>query len=350
VAAWDVVPLAEPIPLGPNLVSRSYRGGGRLAAFRAEAGVPVVTDACEDWVGSVTRAWTPPGTPATDAGLTRLPDGSVLADVVGDTGVLVKLLDAGERLPVHCHPSRAFASSVLGSPYGKAEAWIVLETFPVAGAEPPNIRLGWRDGFSRAKLVDLIERREVEALLGAMPVREVRPGDVWFVPPGVPHAIGAGVFMVEVQEPTDFSIVAEVMQPVGADDAHLHRGWDVMVDAFDREPMTDERLDALRQRPTSVEPHDGLRETALLGADASRFFNASRLQLDGDAAWPYLGEFTVAVVVAGSGEVRGATSTIPLRRGITYAVAAEAGRAALTGKALEIIVCRRGSEPPANVD
>ena len=59
------------------------------------------------------------------------------------TGLLVKLLDARERLPVHCHPTRQFARDVLGSPFGKAEAWIVVATRQVPGAEPPNVRVGF---------------------------------------------------------------------------------------------------------------------------------------------------------------------------------------------------------------
>jgi mannose-6-phosphate isomerase len=347
VAPLPPVALTDPIPLGPNLVPRFYRGGGRLSAFRAAAGHAVPHEACEDWVGSVTRAWSPPAAPARELGLTRLPDGSLLADAVGDTGVLVKLLDAGERLPVHCHPSRPFASSVLGSPYGKAEAWIILETFAVQGAEPPNIRLGFRDGVSRGQLLDWIERQNVRALLGAMPVRDVQAGDVWFVPPGVPHAIGAGVFMVEVQEPTDFSIVAEVAGlPIDPADAHLRRDWEVMVDAFDREPMTDERLVTLQQRPTAVDRSGPLSEARLLGDDATRFFHASRLMLDGEAPWSQSGELVVAVVVAGTGEVRGATASVPLRRGVTFAVPAEAAAVHLDGQGLELITCWRGTEAP----
>jgi mannose-6-phosphate isomerase len=117
--------LTDPVALPPNRIGRFYRGGALLESFRglsssADANEP------EDWVGSVTSVWQPSG--STDAGLSRLPDGRTLRSLVGDTGVLVKLLDAAERLPIHCHPTRPFAQRVLDSAYGKAEAWIVLET------------------------------------------------------------------------------------------------------------------------------------------------------------------------------------------------------------------------------
>ncbi|HEX7222024.1 MAG TPA: hypothetical protein VF231_02160, partial [Candidatus Limnocylindrales bacterium] len=173
-----------PWPLLANRVSRFYRGGLLLDRFR-DAEEPADTNEPEDWVGSATRAWTPPGEPPTDEGLggaevdgarRRIIDlvaadpetvaGPGLAAHPGTTGVLVKLLDAAIRLPVHAHPTRAFARQHLGSAFGKAEAWIDAESS--------------------------------EALLGALHIRETSAGDVWFVPAGTPHAIGAGVFILEV--------------------------------------------------------------------------------------------------------------------------------------------------------
>ncbi len=331
--------LTDPVALLPNRIGRFYRGGALLESFR---GRPAPTDGHEpeDWVGSVTSVWQASG--QTDAGQSRLPDGRTLRSLVGDTGVLVKLLDAAERLPIHCHPTRPFAQRVLDSVYGKAEAWIVLETRQIPGGEEPNIRLGWRDGVSRDQLSRWVREQQTEAMLSAMPVRPVSAGDVWFVPPGVPHAIGPGVFMVEVQEPTDFSIVAEWRGfPVSESDASLDRGWDVMLDAFDREPMTDERLASLRQSPRIVAESTTLTLGVLV--DQPPFFSASRLVVRGSAAWPFAAAFGVGVVTDGAGSVAGASSTLALRRGSTFAMPAGGGH--ITGEPeLELIVCRGWSE------
>ena len=326
--------LTDPVALPPNRIGRFYQGGAELEAFR---NLPSPTDANqpEDWVGSVTSVWQPSG--QTDTGLSRLPDGRPLRDLAGDTGVLVKLLDAAERLPIHCHPSRPFAQRVLDSAYGKAEAWIVLATRQIPGAEPPNIRLGWRDGVSRPRLADWLELQRAEEMLAAMRMRAVAPGDVWFVPAGVPHAIGPGVFMVEVQEPTDFSIVAEWSGfPVSESDASLGRGWEVMLDAFDREPMTEERLDSLHQSPRIVAESAALVETSLV--DQPPFFSASRLVVRGAAKWPFADAFTVGIVLGGSGSVSGASTQVTLERGVTFVMPAVAGH--LVGSNLELIVCR----------
>src|SRR3954451_1770179 len=170
---WD----DRPWRLLPNRVSRFYRGGLLLDAFR-DVPHPTDTDEPEDWVGSATRSWTRPAAPPTLQGLgvaeidgerRRVADvlaadpvavtGGELADTAGGptTGILVKLLDAGSRLPVHLHPSRAFAREHLGSPFGKAEAWIVLATRQLPGEDPPHIRLGFRRDVGRRELRRWIE-------------------------------------------------------------------------------------------------------------------------------------------------------------------------------------------------
>jgi mannose-6-phosphate isomerase len=119
----------RPVVLPPNGVPRFYLGGPAIAELRGtEAAGERVP---EDWVGSTTTVFG-----EDELGLSRLPDGRFLRDAVAedpvaffgpehaerrgaDPALLVKLLDAGERLPVHVHPDGAFAREALRSPYGK---------------------------------------------------------------------------------------------------------------------------------------------------------------------------------------------------------------------------------------
>ena len=110
----------KPLLLPPNQFHRFYRGGARIDALR---GAPAGEDGRpEDWVGSTATAWG-----SEDEGLSRLEDGRVrdairadpeaflgsdhVARWGADPALLVKLLDAGERLPVHYHPGRASRAS-----------------------------------------------------------------------------------------------------------------------------------------------------------------------------------------------------------------------------------------------
>ncbi len=345
VGAVDVdgVPLG-PWRLAPNRVERFYTGGALLERFQG-----LSEDAArdghrpEDWVGSVTAAWRPPGEPPTRDGLSVVDEGGTrrtiaellaadpaavagqaLVDRAGaTTGLLVKLLDAGARLPVHAHPSRAFAREHLGSSFGKAEAWLIVATRHVPRAEAPNLRLGFRRDVTRDELLEMVERQDTDRLLEAMHVRPARAGDTWFVPPGVPHAIGAGVFMVEIEEPSDFSIVAETRGvPVDPADAHLRLGWERAIDAFERRGLDDAGIDALRQQPVPIEDRQGLRRVALTGHDADPFFRAERVTVRGRARPDWEPAFLIGIVTMGSGVARAGDRSLAVSRGESFAVPA----------------------------
>lgn len=200
----------QPIRLAPNLIHRFYRGGERIARFR---GIPLHDDhAPEDWVGSTTTVH---GEATT--GLSVLEDGRLLRDAVAadpesflgpehvarygaDTMLLVKLLDAGERLPVHYHPDDAFAQRH-GFAHGKTEAWLIVEADPGA-----VVWLGFREEVEARALRGWLDG---DSLLPALNELPVAAGDLVFVPAGVPHAIGEGILMVELQQPSDLSVLLE---------------------------------------------------------------------------------------------------------------------------------------------
>jgi len=344
----------------PNRVSRFYRGGLLLDRFRGEPN-STDTDRPEDWVGSATRAWVPPGRPTTDEGLSLAElDGErrLVADLLaadpfavagpelapfGTTGILVKLLDAGSRLPVHLHPTRQFARRSLGSPFGKAEAWVVLGTRDIEGERPPEVRLAFARDVGRDDLLGWIEGEDGRALRDAMHVRPTRAGDVWFVPPGTPHAIGAGAFIVEVQEPTDYSIVLERGGfPVRPEDAHLGLGWDVTLETVDRHGVDAAGVDALLSRDVVDGP--------LLPAAADPFFRAERLSLGPEmTVHPDLpARFVVGVVTAGAGRVGTSAGELRIESGDTFGVpaVAVADLEITSDDLVEVLLCFSAGPPP----
>ncbi|BAS10041.1 mannose-6-phosphate isomerase [Arthrobacter sp. Hiyo4] len=204
----------EPVLLEPHFIRRFYRASGRLSAFRSH---PAGDYDSEEWIGSTTQVFGGEN----DLGLSALTSGELLRDVVRrdpigilgpqhverfgpSTELLVKILDAGERLPVHIHPNRDFAQTHLGSVHGKAEAWIILEA-----PESAAIYVGFKRPLERDEILDLMERQDSEAMLSAMHRIPIQAGDAVFVPAGLPHAIGEGLLLVELQEPTDYSMLME---------------------------------------------------------------------------------------------------------------------------------------------
>ncbi|MFL5680895.1 MAG: class I mannose-6-phosphate isomerase [Chloroflexota bacterium] len=338
-----------PWRLEPNRVQRFYRGGALLERFRSGgAASGDDADRPEDWVGSATRAWTPPGTPPTSDGLSVVRVGGLerrIADLLADdpdaiagaplvaaagasTGLLVKLLDAAVRLPVHAHPSRAFARRHLGSFFGKAEAWLVIDTRQIAGEQPPGVRLAFRHDIAPTELRRLVEDERTEAILDAMHHRPTAPGDVWFIPPGLPHAIGAGVFMVEIEEPSDFSVVIETRDvPIDPINASLGLGWDDAIESLDVRGWSDADVDALRHEPVDIASMPELDHVGLTAAAADPYFRAQRLTVRRTATPWRENAFLVGVVTDGAGSAAVGDTRIDVRAGDTFAVPAASLRA-----------------------
>jgi mannose-6-phosphate isomerase len=321
----------RPVPMPPNGIPRFYRGGAAIAALRGIA--PAGERVPEDWVGSMTTVFG-----EDELGLSRLPDGRLLRDAAmadpvaffgpehaarlgADPALLVKLLDAGERLPVHAHPDDRFAREVLELPYGKTEAWLVL------GAEPgATVHVGFREDVSEEALARWVHEQDRRAMLGALNALEVRPGDSIFVPAGVPHAIGEGVLIVELQEPSDLSVLLEWQGfAIGENgDARLGLDWQLALRCVDRS----------RHDPGLLR---GRRTGSLLPPAADRFFRAESVEARLDQG------FAILVVTGGEGTLLSEEAApLALARGDTVLVPWAAGPCRLEGE-VTAVACR----PPA---
>ncbi|MFL6126945.1 class I mannose-6-phosphate isomerase [Actinophytocola sp.] len=318
----------RPVQLPANQPPRFYRGGAAIAALRGDARTEFGP---EDWVASCTTLHG-----EQFDGLTTLPDGTLLRDAVaahpanwlGDAHVrafgaepalLVKLLDAGQRLPVHCHPSNDFAARHYDSRFGKTEAWIVI-----GAEEGATVHVGFTEDVAADTVADWVARQDSAAMLAALNPVTVRPGDTVFVPAGVPHAIDAGIFIVELQQPTDLSVTLE-WRGFLDDEAggHLGIGFDTALGCVDRQSWA-HRLDEL------VHPSN---QGDLFAHP--EFFRAQRLT--GGAALD--ASFGVLVVLAGTGTLRTEKAgDVPLTKGATFVLPHAAGESTLDGE-VTVIRC-----------
>jgi mannose-6-phosphate isomerase len=325
----------SPVWLPANQPPQFYAGGSSIVALRG-AGNARLDHGPEDWVASTTSRYGQP----TD-GLTRLDDGQWLRDAVranpenwlgrahstsfgADPAVLVKLLDAGQRLPVHCHPSNDFARRHMNSHYGKTEAWIIVGT-PDAGG---SVHIGFQEDLPSSTVADWVAEQDTTAMLSALNTVTVQPGDTVFVPAGLPHAIGAGVFIVELQQPTDLSVTLEWKDFLN-DEAggHLGFGYDVVLGCVDRSGWDASRLETIVRHTEDASP-----VTDLLGPDAAAFFRAQRVR-GGASLNP---SFSVLVVLEGSGTLRTEQGAFPVAKGDTYVLPYAAGEATVDGDVVAI--------------
>ncbi len=325
-----------PIALPANQpADRFYRGGARIAALRGAgaAGEHVP----EDWIASTTAV---AGTD--DVGLTRLADGGTLraavaADPLGwlgpthvaahgaDPALLVKLLDAGERLPVHVHPDDDFARRHLLGHTGKTEAWIVLAAEPGA-----RVHLGFRAAVEPSELAGWVAAQDRAALLSALHSVEVGPGDTVYVPAGLPHAIGAGILLLELQQAADLSLLLEYAGFAidGAREGHLGLGFDTALGCVRHDALSAAALDELRGRWDDAH---------VFPAAADEFFRADRFAGDVDTVLDP--GFSVLVVTAGAGRLTVDGGALDLGTGATIAVPYAAGAVRVRGE-LDLLRCR----------
>ena len=335
--------------LGSNRVRRMYLGGGRIDAFCGESadvsdGVPRP----EDWLASTTQAFN--GTLEIEGeGQGRLEDGRLVKDAVGELPVLVKLLDSDERLVIQAHPTVPCAKRLFNSPVGKTECWYFLPgTAPDAcvylGFKPGVTRTAWETAvvdFSHKEHKDHKDFVDyVSFVANANPVLSflhripVKAGDFVFVDGGVPHAIGAGCFMVELQEPSDLMVVAERFTPSGRriPDAKLHGGvgWEKMFEVYDYEGRTfgDTCAKYVRKSFASAGA------VQVCGPDFTDKFEMWRMA--GGSALELGGVGAVVVVTDGEGSLNGR----PVRRGDRLVVCGEDGLC-VGGSAAAVVSLRR---------
>lgn len=331
--------IRAPLRLPYHPLYRFYEGGALTRAFRGLPERPADWWS-EDWVGSCTLASNadPDGTlqglsRAEVDGLgavslaeliTAYPEemvGGAFAERHGPiTGVLVKLLSPSGPVPLHAHPDRAWASRYLGSPYGKTEAWILLET-PGDGLEPAYAGMGFREGVDEASFRAAVARRDTGAVRDTLHRFEIAPGEVYVAHGGVPHYLGPGISFIEVQEPSDHLLIPEWADADEAG-ATMGLGFDLalgMLDfgARDRETT----LARARQLPTERRRSGRSRELDLFGPAVHPFFDGSRLEVE-DEIEVDDGRFAIDIVVAGSGRIEGEFGSLPIRRGETFATAA----------------------------
>jgi mannose-6-phosphate isomerase len=333
----------DPIVLAANQIPRFYRGGEAIAGFRR---IPHRDEfAPEDWVGSATPIFG-----SQTLGLSSLPDGRTVKEALdsdpegflgpphaerfgSEMGLLVKLLDAGQRLPVHCHPSREFARRHLDCPYGKTEAWVVVGV----RSPEPFVYLGFREDVDLATLTDWVTGQETEGIAGAMHRLPAAVGDSILVPAGVPHSIGEGVFIVELQEPTDLSVLLEWkgFDIDGARDGHLGLGFETALGCVDRSGWGREELGRLRAvRKDGERRRPGVE--LLFPEEADPFFRAERIRPRGAAPLPT--GVSILVVIAGSGTLGWGDRLLDVGRGDTVLVPFAAGDCVLRGS-LEAVRC-----------
>lgn len=308
-----------PIALPFNPVWRSYAGGKVLRRFRGQPG-DQDNHFPEDWLASTVRARNGQNSQTPDEGLSRIGnsiDGQIVTESLQQhpefwfgarqghgygINVLWKLLDSSVRLQLQAHPDARYARQHLNSNAGKTECWYIIAT-----REDACVYLGFQRPPTREAWGEMIRTQNIEAMLACFDRIPVQSGDCCVVPAGAPHAIGAGVFMMELMEPTDWAVRCETVNAgvtLPPDQCFMGLDLERCLDVFDYRPYSVEKVRTqLRQDPQVVHDTDHFCEEEMIHPNHHGFFRLHRFRGSGRTRW-LGGELMLVVVLQGKGLLR----------------------------------------------
>jgi len=352
------------IPLLPNRVRRNYRGGKLLDRLENKS-EPQDGDSPEDWLASTVPAVNLGMNPIPSEGVASVPTASgekmALSDLfktapdyyLGSShvkrlgfqlGFLAKLLDSSMRLHVQAHPTAAFARRHLNSPWGKLETYVILE---LRDKENGYIRLGFQRPPSPQEWRRIVLEQDIAAMDACFDHIPVRVGEVWLVPGGLPHAIGEGVMMLEVMEPSDLVVRCEFEREgvvVPPEARFMQSSVDLALQIFDHTPRT---VGQVREEyciaPERISPGEEL----LIGPRQTECFTTTRLNFDQSARLPSSGQLRLGLVTDGQGTLTVDGQKMFLKRGARFLLAASAPDGEIEksgGDRLQIIFCSPGQK------
>lgn len=206
---------------------------------------------------------------------------------------LVKYLDSAIRLPMQVHPTKEFSKKYFNSEYGKTEAWLVIDTRPNA-----KIYFGFKNKITKEELWDLEEKSNIEKDIMRSILNEVTPkvGDVFLIKGGLIHAIGENCTIIEVQEPTDFTIQPEAYcgnYKISEEEKYIGLSKSIALDCFNYDLVGEKAIEMARMSPKTISDNNGViyeelityKDTPCFKMNRFTINNSSLILNDGPSVW-----------------------------------------------------------------
>jgi mannose-6-phosphate isomerase len=189
-----------------------------------------------------------------------------------------------------------------GSDYGKEECWYVIgvrDDVP----EPPYFILGFKEGVTREIFEEAVMRGEdLQALEQMCHKIPVKPGDAAFVGGGVPHALGEGCFVIEVQEPSDITVVPVLYEKLKRRSTDESTYYKRMLGAFIYDGCSREEALARYMIPKEeFRSGNWGAEYWVIGPDQTRVFYCSQADINGRMPVRDTGCPQIAIALKGEG-------------------------------------------------
>ncbi len=312
--------ITKPLFFERNRVGRVYTGGKLFHGFFGDK--PEDNFLPEEWIASNVKAINKVQLSEKE-GVSKIKDEDVYFDdllnkypkeMLGACGkyrILVKMLDSAIRLPAQTHPDKAFSKKYFNSEYGKTENWLIVDTRPGAG-----IYFGFKEGVTEEMFVKAIEegKTDKDAMERLMEYKPVEKGDVYLIPAKEIHAIGAGCLILEVQEPTDFTIQPEYWcgdYELNEQEMYIGLSKETAVSCFNVGKAPDTKI-----IPEIVSENDGVKYEKIITEKHTDCFVINRITLaDGNFVPNIKDSYGVYIITDGEGEITGADYKKNIKKG-----------------------------------
>jgi len=310
----------KPIFFERNRVGRVYTGGKLFADLFGDADEDNFEP--EEWIASAVKA-IKKEQKSEKEGVSKIKDSDLYFDellekypneLLGKAGklrILVKALDSAIRLPAQAHPDKEFSRKYFNSDYGKTECWTILGL-----REGAKLYFGFKDGVTKEDFEAAIDKSETDPTAMEKLMKEIYPkvGDTYLVPAKTVHAIGAGCLILEIQEPTDFTIQPEHFcgeYKLNEKEMYLSLNRQEAVSCFDFTDAPDTKM-----KPEIIEKGDGLVKENVVGAAHTDCFVINRIKLDGgEYSLKIEDSYGVYIVTEGAGEIKGENYSKKIKKG-----------------------------------
>ena len=228
-----------------------------------------------------------------------------------DFPLLIKFIDAAQDLSIQVHPDDALAK-VRHNSFGKTEMWYIMEADPNA-----SIIIGFNRNVSKEEYQSHLENKTLSQLLN---YEKVSHGDMFFIPAGKIHAIGAGVLLAEIQQTSDITYRVYDFDRKDKNGNYRELHTELALDAIDFE-----RKDDFRKSYSST-------ENTVNPAVASPYFTTDYLKITQETPLTLSGDsFHIYIGVAGKGSLQYGDMELPLEKGQTVLVPASCKEIRLKG-------------------
>lgn len=231
--------------------------------------------------------------------------------------LLVKLIDANQKLSVQVHPDDAYALDKENE-FGKHEIWYIISARPGA-----RIIYGLVPGITKEDFARRIEAADVESALQYL---EVTAGDVIDIPPGLVHALGEGIVLAEIQQNSNATYRVYDYDRVDAAGQkrplHVEKALQVI-------DFTSKKRDKVV--PGAAEQLSAASKKTLLTANfhfAVEFYQVNDLVNETGAG----DRFYIYTVLEGEGTIRSEDTETSIRQGESVLIPAAIDNYQLTGK------------------